>query len=100
MTEMGIVNVRFTKQLAEKLENASKTEYLSVGEAVRSAIIDLLIRFKAMPQGMLLDSLREEMQAAMKKRGEVFNPEKEIMGLRKLRASMWRKSHESGSRHK
>jgi len=49
-----------------------------------------------LPQSLLVDYITKELKK--RKRGEVFDPEKEIMKLRKIREDIWREKYaENGS---
>lgn len=99
MSEMVVVNLRLPQKFEEKVKKMSLEEYISLGEFVRSSIVRLLMKSGFLSPEKIFSMLREETQEKMKKRGEVFDSEKELNELRKLR-ELGVKKYESGNGHK
>jgi len=80
------------------LKEIKEKGFTNVGEFIRSATIRLLMRMRILPQSFLVDYITKELRERMTKRGEIFDPEKEIVRLRKIREDIWGEKYaESGS---
>ena len=82
---MKLVNVTLPKRLEEKMERNIQESYTSTGEFVRTSIVRLLTKHQILPQSAKIDLLRKKAQLRMKQRKEVFNAEKELQELKKIR---------------
>lgn len=95
MSEMVVVNLRLPQKFEEKIKRVSLQEYISLGEFVRSSIVRMLMKNGFLSSERIFAMLRKETQEKMKKRREMFDSEKELMELRKLRELGARKYEDS-----
>ncbi len=85
---MKLVNVSVPKGLEKEMTQLARKRYCSTGEFVRSSIVRLLSQHNILAPAAKIDLLRNLARQHMKKRGELFDPERELMELRKIRETM------------
>jgi len=90
-----VISVKLPASTVDEIKHGRG--FTNVGEFIRSATIRLLLRMRILPQSFLVDRITGELTKRMTERREVFDPEKEIKMLRKIREDIWREKYAESS---
>ena len=90
-----VISVKLPASTVEEIKHGRG--FTNVEEFIRSATIRLLMRMRVLPQSFLVDRITKELTERMSKKKEVFDPEKEIKALRKIREDIWRGKYAESS---